>query len=82
MTADPELPFLALITALRCPVEEPVVGHQKLDPATGRRVRLVDGATLEYEDGEAEQLGQVSVDICAGLPGVAEGDRRQDVATL
>src|SRR5438874_6549143 len=66
VAADPELPSLALIASLRRPVKDPVVGHQELDPATGRRVGLIDDAVLAAEGGEAEQLGQVAVDVRAG----------------
>src|SRR6478735_8747859 len=66
VTADPELPSVVLGATLRRPVEEPVVGHQELDPATGRRVGLIDDVVLEREDGEAEQLGHVAVDVRAG----------------
>ena len=84
MAADPELPSLVLIAALRRPIEEPVVGHQELDPPTGRRVRLVDGPVLEREDGEAEQLGQVPVDVRAGRRGVAEatGGRLSSIGSI
>src|SRR6267378_6644827 len=77
VAADPELPALVLIAPFRRPVEEPVVGHQELHPATGGRVRLVDGLVLERESGEAEQFGHVPVDIRAGLPGIAKRDWRQ-----
>src|SRR4051794_15528494 len=77
VTADPELPSVVLGATLRRPVEEPVVGHQELDPATGCRVRLVDDVVLEREHGEAEQLGHVAVDVRARGLGVAVGDGRQ-----
>src|SRR6478735_11491293 len=66
VTAEPELPSVVLGATLRRPVEEPVVGHEELDPATGRRVGLIDDVVLEREDGEAEQLGHVAVDVRAG----------------
>ena len=81
VAANPELPSLVLVAPLRRPVEEPVVGHQELDPATGRRVRLVHDPVLKRECGESEQLGQVAVDVGAGDLGIAQRDRRQLVET-
>src|ERR671930_675437 len=75
--ADPDLPVLALVAALRCVVEDRVVAHQKLDPAARRRVRVVDGAVVAYERAEPKQLREVANEIGARRAGVVRGDRRQ-----
>src|SRR5947209_1366214 len=72
---DPELPCLALVPGLRRPVEEPVVRHQELDPATRHRIRLIHGPVLERERGKTEQLGQIAVDVGAALLRIAERHR-------
>ena len=56
VAADPQLETVVLVAALRCPVQDPVVGHQELHPPTGRGVRLVDGPGVDREGGEAEQF--------------------------
>src|SRR5829696_8348897 len=49
VAAEPELPCVALVTALGHPVQDRVVAHQELDPAPGGRIGLVDDAVLECE---------------------------------
>src|SRR4029450_10918084 len=58
--ADPELPRLALVAALRCAVEDRVVAHDELQSAPRRRVRVVDGAVISHERAEAGALGEVT----------------------
>src|SRR5215475_1168027 len=77
VAADPELEPVALVAAVRRPVEDRIVAHQELDPAAPGRIGLVDGPVVQNEDGEAEVLGQVPDGVGAGLPGVTGGDRRQ-----
>src|ERR671935_2556207 len=75
--ADPDLPGLALVAALRCMVEDRVVAHQKLHSAARRRVGVVDGAVVAYERAEPKQLREVANEIGASRAGVVRGDGRQ-----
>src|SRR6185503_8917209 len=80
VAADPELEPVALVAALRRPVEDRVIAHQELDPAAPGRIGLVDIAVVQSEDAEAEALGQIPDDVGAGLSRVAGGDRWQLIA--
>src|ERR671931_1566152 len=75
--ADPDLPGLALVAALRCVVEDRVVAHQKLHSSARRRVGVVDGAVVAYERAEPKQLREVANEIGARRAGVVCGDGRQ-----
>src|ERR671934_2697521 len=75
--ADPDLPRLTLVAALRCVVEDRVVAHQKLHSAARRRVVVVDGAVVAYERAEPKQLREVANEIGARRAGVVRGDGRQ-----
>jgi hypothetical protein len=75
--ADPELEPIALVAAFRRPVEDRVVAHQELDPASSGRIGVVDDPVVQDEGAEALALGQVPDKVGAGLAGVAAGDRRQ-----
>src|SRR5918994_2152442 len=77
VATDPQLEPVALVTALRCAVEDGVIAHQELVPTSLRRIRLVDDSVVQNEDAEAGALGQVSDDVGAGVGGVTAGDRRQ-----
>src|SRR5258707_922054 len=77
VAVDPGLPRLPLVSAFWHPVEDPVVAHQEPNPATGGRVRLVDGLGVQDEDAEAEALRQVTGHVGTGLAGIATGDGRQ-----
>src|SRR6202012_880405 len=74
VAADPQLPSLALIASFGRSVKDPVVGHQELHSATGRRVGLVADPVLQGEGREAEQFGEVAVDVGAGCLGITERD--------
>src|SRR5438067_187934 len=74
---DPDLERVALVTALRCAVEDRVVAHQEVDPAPPGRIGMVDGPVVQGEGAEALGLGQVTDDVGAALARIAAGDRRQ-----
>lgn len=40
---------IALVAALRCPIEDRIVGHQKLDPSGPGRIRLINSPVLQDE---------------------------------
>src|SRR5213594_2538911 len=73
--ADPELPSLALVAALRCVVEDRVVAHEKLQSTPRRRVRVVDAAVVVYEGAEPRALSQVTSDVGPRRAGVLLDDR-------
>src|ERR671937_2363459 len=75
--ADPNLPGLALVAAVRCVVEDRVVTHQKLHSAARGRVGVVDGVVVAYERAEPKQLREVANEIGASRAGVVRGDGRQ-----
>ena len=77
MPADPHLKRIAFVAAFRSAVEDPVVAHQELDPASPGRIGVVDGAVIQDEAAEALALGQVPDEVGATLTGIALGDRRQ-----
>src|SRR5262249_56209098 len=76
VAADPELEPIALVASFRRPVEEPVVAHQELDPATPGRIGVVDSPVRRGEGAEALGLGQVTDDVGAAFARIAAGDRR------
>src|SRR5262249_59701414 len=76
VSADPELETIALIAALRRPIEDSVVAHQELDPATPGRVGVVDSPLVQDEGAEALALRQVADDIGTAVSRIAGGDWR------
>src|SRR5687768_9687653 len=74
---DPQLEPVALVTALRCAVEDRVVAHQELVPTSLSRIGLVDGVIVQDEGAEARALGQVPDDVGAGVGRVSACDGRQ-----
>jgi hypothetical protein len=77
MGANPDLERVALVAAGGRPVENRVIGHQELDPASPCRIRVVDGPVLQDEHAKALALGEVVDDIGAAVIRIAGGDRRQ-----
>src|SRR5215203_2503302 len=65
VSADPELEGTILVAPLRRPVENWVVAHQELDPASPSRIGLVHDAVVQDECAEARALGEVARDVGA-----------------
>src|SRR6266566_5209048 len=57
VAADPELELVVLVAAFRRPVEDRVVAHQELDPASPCRIGVVDRPVVQDEGAEALALG-------------------------
>src|SRR2546427_3074444 len=74
---DPELPRLTLVAPLRCVVEDRVVGHDELQSAPRRRVRLIDVVAVPNERAEPRALSEVAGDVGARRAGVLLDDRRK-----
>jgi hypothetical protein len=74
---DPHLEGVAFVAPLRRSIEDPVVAHQELHPASARRIGVIDGPVIQDEGAEALALGQVPKYVSAGLPGIPLGDRGQ-----
>src|SRR6266567_33396 len=64
VAAHPHL--VALVAALRCPVEDRVVAHQELRAAGVAGVTVVHGVAVARECAYAVPLGEVAGDVRAG----------------
>src|SRR6476660_4336321 len=79
VSADPELPILALVAPLRRVVEDRVVRHDELQPAPGRRVGVVDVLAVPDERAEPRALREVPDDVGPRRTGVLLHDRWERV---
>src|SRR5271163_540442 len=75
--AQPYLERVALVAALWRPVEDWVVAHQELEPASPGLVGLVDEPVIQDEHAEAWALSQIAEYVGAGFARVVLDDRRQ-----
>src|SRR5215216_6222510 len=74
--------LVALVAALRRPVEDRVIAHQELRAAGVAGVAVVDVVAVAREGADAVALREVAADIRPGGGGVLGDERRQAVTDL
>src|SRR6266576_918744 len=79
VSAQPHV-TVALVAALRRPVEDRVVAHQELSAAGVARIAVVDAVAVAREGADAVPLSEVADDVGAGCCGVLHDHGRQALA--